>query len=169
MWAWPLPPLLPLPPPLMPRGENSNQPTSPPTFFSPPRPPSSFASPVRYQWTGDRLSEMFLLIPISFIITSFHVSGWLCLAWEGSGNYSGVPGINPTRCHWMACLPQWLMNGPLVSHCPHPPLFYLERSVPLNQFAEQWQVWAPSGLRGQSVHPGPSSLPGPTRLLALLS
>lgn len=146
----------------MPRGENSNQPTSPPTFF-PPSPPSTFASPLRYQWTEDRLSEMFLLIPISFIITSFHVSGWPGPAGEGSGNYSGVPGINPTRCHWMACLPQWLMNGLLVSHYPHPLLFYSAWSVPLNQFAEQWQVWATSGLWGRT---GP---PGPTHLLAVLS
>lgn len=131
--------------------------------------PSSFASPVRYQRTGDRLSEMFLLIPISFIITSFHVSGWLGPAGEGSGNCSGVPGINPTRCHWMACLPQWLMNGLLVSHYPHPLLFYSERSVPLNQFAEQWQVWTTSGLRGQPVQSGPSPLTEPTHLLAMLS
>lgn len=150
----------------MPRGENSNQPTSPPTFFPP---PSSFASPLRYQWTEDRLSEMFLLIPISFIITSFHVSSWPGPAGEGSGNYSGVPGINPTRCHWMACLPQWLMNGLLVSHYPHPLFFYSARSVPLNQFAEQWQVWATSDLWGQPVHPRPSLLTGPTHLLAVLS
>lgn len=155
------PPTLP-----MPHGENSNQPTSPPTFSFP---PSSFASPLRYQWTEDCLSEMFLLIPISFIITSFHVNGWPGPAGEGSGNYSGVPGINPTRCHWMACLPQWLMNRLLVSHYPHPLLFYSARSVPLNQFAEQWQVWATSGLWGQAVHPGPSLLTGQTHLLAVLS
>lgn len=127
-------------------------------FFPPP--PSTFASPLRYQWSEDRLSEMFLLIPISFIITSFHVSGWPGPAGEGSGNYSGVPGINPTRCHWMACLPQWLMNGLLVSHYPPPTalLFSTER-------ATESICWAVTGLShirlwGQPVHPGPSLLTG---------
>lgn len=88
------------------------------------------------------LSEMFLLILISFTITIFHVCGVLCLAGRGKDNYCGVSGINPARCHLMACLPQWLMNRLLVSNYLHPLLFHMARSVPVNQFAELWQVWA---------------------------
>lgn len=134
------PPFTP-PPPSCPVGKTPISPHLHTLFFFACPPPSSFSSPVRYQRTGDRLSEMFLLIPISFIITSFQVSGWLGLAREGSGNYSGVPGINPTRCHWMACLPQWLMNGLLVSYYPHPTalLFGAER-------ATESICWAVTGL-----------------------
>lgn len=131
--------LLYLPP--WPYGENSNQLTSPLRFFfflfsifffqALPTPSELKAG----------FSEMFLLIPISFIITNFPMSGRLGLAEEGNGNYFGVSGINPARCHWMACLPQWLMNRPLVSRCPPPTAVFSEWSVPLNQFAKQWQVW----------------------------
>lgn len=155
------------PPFLTPLGENSNQSTTLPTFF--PFPPCFFASPLHYQRTGDRLSEMFLLIPISFIITSFHVSGWPGPGGEGSGNYFGVLGINPTRCHWMACLPQWLMNGLLVSHCPHSLLFLFSAERATESICWAAQVWATSQLWGQPVHPGPSPLTRPVRLLVVLS
>lgn len=163
----PTPPSSSLPPFLTPLGENSNQSTTLPTFF--PFPPCFFASPLHYQRTGDRLSEMFLLIPISFIITSFHVSGWPGPGGEGSGNYFGVLGINPTRCHWMACLPQWLMNGLLVSHCPHSLLFLFSAERATESICWAAQVWATSQLWGQPVHPGPSPLTRPVRLLVVLS
>lgn len=163
----PTPPSSSLPPFLTPLGENSNQSTTLPTFF--PFPPCFFASPLHYQRTGDRLSEMFLLIPISFIITSFHVSGWPGPGGEGSGNYFGVLGINPTRCNWMACLPQWLMNGLLVSHCPHSLLFLFSAERATESICWAAQVWATSQLWGQPVHPGPSPLTRPVRLLVVLS
>lgn len=124
----PTPPSSSLPPlPHAPWGKLQSVHISTDFFF--PFPPCFFASPLHYQRTGDRLSEMFLLIPISFIITSFHVSGWLGPGGEGSGNYFGVLGINPTRCHWMACLPQWLMNGLLVSHCPPLTALFIQRGA----------------------------------------
>lgn len=154
VWAWPLR-LHPPAPPSRPVGKTPISPHLHQLFLPPP--PSLFflQTPLRYQWTEDRLSEMFLLIPISFIITGFHVSGWPGPAGEGSGNYSGVPGINPTRCHWMACLPQWLMNGLLVSCCPPPTalLFNMEH-------ATESICRAVTGL-SHIRPPGPGSPPGP--------
>lgn len=164
----PTPPSSSLPPlPHAPWGKLQSVHISTDFFF--PFPPCFFASPLHYQRTGDRLSEMFLLIPISFIITSFHVSGWLGPGGEGSGNYFGVLGINPTRCHWMACLPQWLMNGLLVSHCPHSLLFLFSAERATESICWAAQVWATSRLWGQPVHPGPSPLTRPVRLLVVLS
>lgn len=136
MWAWPLPP--PSFSPSCPVGKTPISPHLHQLFF----PSLSSCKPLCYQWSEDRLSEMFLLIPISLKITSFHVSGWPRLTGEGSGNYPGVPGINPTRCHWMACLPQWLMNGLLVSHYPHPLLFLLCST----ERATESVCWAVTGL-----------------------
>lgn len=173
MWAWPLPPpppprhRPPSPPSSRPLGKTPISPQLYRLFF--PFPPCFFASPLHYQRTGDRLSEMFLLIPISFIITSFHVSGWPGPGGEGSGNYFGVLGINPTRCHWMACLPQWLMNGLLVSHCPHSLFFLFSAERATESICWAAQVWATSQLWGQPVHPGPSPLTRPVRLLVVLS
>lgn len=110
---------------------------SPPTCFSPSLDYTS-SLPANCR----PLSETFLLILISFTITIFHVCGVLCLAGKGKDNYCGVSGINPTRCHLMACLPQWLMNRLLVSNHLHPLLFHMARSVPGNQFAQLWQVRA---------------------------
>lgn len=122
---------------LMPHGESPISLLSADVFFSPSLDYTS-SLPANCR----PLSETFLLILISFTITIFHVCGVLCLAGKGKDNYCGVSGINPTRCHLMACLPQWLMNRLLVSNHLHPLLFHMARSVPVNQFAQLWQLWA---------------------------
>ena len=109
----------PAPPPRLP----------PAPWGKPNQPPPHVCFPPSLDYTSSLpancrpLSETFLLILISFTITIFHVCGVLCLAGKGKDNYPGVPGINPARCHLMACLPQWLMNRLLLSNHLHPLLF----------------------------------------------